>query len=50
MAFDGFIKFDDIEGECSDAKHPAWIEITDCGMEILQNISTTVSSAGGATA
>jgi type VI secretion system secreted protein Hcp len=50
MAFDGFIKFDDIEGESSDAKHPGWIEITDCGMEILQNISTTASSAGGATA
>lgn len=50
MAFDGFIKFSKIEGESTDAKHAGWIEIADCGMEILQTVSTTASSAGGASA
>jgi len=50
MAFDGFIKIGEIKGESTDAKHTGWIEILDCGLDILQNISTTVSSAGGATA
>lgn len=50
MAFDGFIKFSEIEGESSDAKHKGWIEISDCNMEILQTISTTASSSGGASA
>ncbi|MFZ1986439.1 MAG: type VI secretion system tube protein Hcp [Desulfatitalea sp.] len=50
MAFDGFIKIGEIQGESSDAKHTGWIEILDCNMGILQNISTTNSSCGGATA
>ena len=50
MAFDGFIKLKDIEGESSDAKHQGWIEIGDCNMEILQTVSGTASSAGGASA
>jgi type VI secretion system secreted protein Hcp len=50
MAFDGFIKLKDIDGESSDAKHQGWIEISDCTMEILQTVSTTASSAGGAAA
>lgn len=50
MAFDAFIIFDGIEGESTDDKHPGWIEVLSCGMEIQQAISTTASSAGGATA
>jgi type VI secretion system secreted protein Hcp len=50
MAFDGFIKIKGIDGESSDIKHQGWIEISDCNMEILQTISTTASSAGGASA
>ena len=50
MAFDGFIKFKDIDGESTDARHHGWIEISDCNMEILQTVSTTASSAGGASA
>jgi type VI secretion system secreted protein Hcp len=50
MAFDGFIKFSKIDGESTDAKHQGWIEISDCNMEILQTVSTTASSVGGATA
>ena len=45
MAFDGFIKFKEIDGESSDAKHAGWIEISECNLQILQNISTTASSA-----
>ena len=48
MAFDGFLKLKDIDGESSDAKHQGWIEIIDCTMEILQPISNAPSSAGGA--
>ncbi len=50
MAFDGFIKLDGIDGESTDDKHQGWIEICDCNMEILQTVSTTASSAGGAAA
>lgn len=50
MAFDGFIKLKGIEGESSDTKHQGWIEISDCNMEILQTVSATASSAGGAAA
>jgi type VI secretion system secreted protein Hcp len=50
MAFDAFIKFDGIEGESTDGKHSGWIELTSCDMEINQTISTTASSAGGASA
>jgi type VI secretion system secreted protein Hcp len=50
MAFDGFIQFGDIEGESMDDKHRGWIEIQSCNMGILQNISTSDSSVGGATA
>ncbi|MGD9009861.1 MAG: type VI secretion system tube protein Hcp [Desulfobacteraceae bacterium] len=50
MAFDGFMQLDGIEGESSDAKYKGWIEISDCNMEIMQNVSTTASSVGGASA
>ena len=50
MAFDGFIKLKDIDGESADTRHQGWIEISGCNMEILQTVSTTASSAGGAAA
>jgi type VI secretion system secreted protein Hcp len=50
MAFDGFIKIKGVDGESTDAKHNGWIEISDCNMEILQTVSATASSAGGASA
>jgi type VI secretion system secreted protein Hcp len=50
MAFDGFLKIKGIDGESTDTKHQGWIEISDCNMEILQSISATASSAGGASA
>jgi type VI secretion system secreted protein Hcp len=50
MAFDGFLQLNGIEGESTDTKHKAWIEISDCSMEILQSVSTTASSVGGASA
>jgi hypothetical protein len=50
MAFDGFLKIKGIDGESTDTKHQGWIEIGDCNMEILQSISATASSAGGASA
>jgi type VI secretion system secreted protein Hcp len=50
MAFDGFIKFKTIDGESLDSKHQGWIEISDCNMEILQTVTKTASSVGGASA
>jgi type VI secretion system secreted protein Hcp len=50
MAFDGFMQLNGIEGESTDTKHKGWIEISDCNMEIMQRVSTTASSAGGASA
>jgi type VI secretion system secreted protein Hcp len=50
MAFDGFIKIKGIDGESTDTKHQGWIEISDCNMEILQTVSATASSSGGASA
>ncbi len=50
MAFDGFIKFKEIDGESSDAQHQGWIEISDCNMEILQTVSTAASGSGGVAA
>jgi type VI secretion system secreted protein Hcp len=50
MAFDAFLKIDGIEGESTDAKHQGWIEVRSCDNRITQKVSTTASSAGGATA
>lgn len=50
MAFDAFVKIDDIEGESSDHKHPGWIELICYFTGVHQNISKTASSAGGASA
>lgn len=50
MAFDCFIKIDGIEGECSDDSHQSWIEVLFCECGVNQKVSTTASSAGGASA
>jgi hypothetical protein len=38
-----------IEGESTDANHQGWIEVRSCDNRITQKVSTTASSAGGAT-
>jgi type VI secretion system secreted protein Hcp len=48
MAFDAFVKIDDIDGESSDDKHPNWIEIIAFDSRLNQEASSTSSSAGGA--
>jgi type VI secretion system secreted protein Hcp len=50
MAFDAFIKIDGIEGESTNDKHPGWIEALYYKTEVTQKISSTDSSAGGASA
>lgn len=50
MSFDGFIKIDGIEGESTDDQHQGWIEALYFETEINQKISSTASSAGGASA
>jgi type VI secretion system secreted protein Hcp len=50
MASDGFVKIDGIEGESTDAKYQGWIEALYFESEINQKISSTASSAGGASA
>ncbi len=48
--YDYFIKVDNIEGESTDDKHHGWIEVLRYGIGVKQTISTTASSAGGASA
>lgn len=50
MAFDAFVKIEGIEGESTDEKHQGWIELLSCDTRITQKVSTTASSAGGASA
>jgi type VI secretion system secreted protein Hcp len=50
MAFDAFIKIDGIEGESTDDKHQGWIELLRFDMGLSQTVSSTASSAGGASA
>ena len=50
MGFDAFLKIDSIDGESADENHPEWIEIIDYGFGVRQTVSTTASSAGGASA
>lgn len=46
--FDSFLNVDGIPGESTDDKHSAWIEVLSFGHEMLQPVSGTRSSAGGA--
>lgn len=48
MAFDAFLKIDNIPGESTDVKHKDWIEIESFDLCAIQPISSVVSSAGGA--
>ncbi len=50
MAFDCFVKIDRIEGESTDDKHQEWIEVFRFYTEVSQKVSSTASSAGGASA
>ncbi|MEW5801051.1 MAG: type VI secretion system tube protein Hcp [bacterium] len=50
MAFDAFVKIDGIPGESTDDKHKDWIEVLSYSFGISQPTSSTVSSAGGASA
>lgn len=48
MAFDAFLKIDDIPGESTDDQHKDWIEILSFSWGEAQPASATASSAGGA--
>jgi type VI secretion system secreted protein Hcp len=48
MAFDAFVKIEDIEGESTDNKHQGWIEVLSYSTGVNQKASSTASSAGGA--
>ncbi len=50
MAYDVFIKIQDIDGESMDARHVGWIEILSCDLNLRQKVSRTAGSVGGATA
>jgi type VI secretion system secreted protein Hcp len=45
---ESYIKIDGIPGESLDDKHKDWIEVLEVGHEIVQPVSNTKSSAGGA--
>jgi type VI secretion system secreted protein Hcp len=45
---EGYMQIDGIPGESLDDKHKDWIEVLALGHEILQPVSSTKSSAGGA--
>ena len=48
MTFDAFVKFDGINGESTDSKHSGWIEAIQYNTGASQKVSSTASSAGGA--
>ena len=50
MAFDAYIKIDGIQGEALDERHQGWIETLGYSFGAKQSVSSTASSAGGATA
>lgn len=50
MAFDAFIKIEGIEGESTDSRHSGWIEAVNYDLSLSQKVSSTASSAGGASA
>jgi type VI secretion system secreted protein Hcp len=45
---EGYVQIADIPGESTDDKHKDWIEVLGLGHEIVQPVSSTKSSAGGA--
>jgi type VI secretion system secreted protein Hcp len=50
MAFDAFVKIDEIEGESRDEGHCGWIEVIRFAFALRQKISGSPGSAGGASA
>lgn len=49
MSFDAYLKIEGIPGEALDANHKDWIELTDFHYGVMQAVSGTASSSGGAT-
>jgi type VI secretion system secreted protein Hcp len=45
---EGYIQIDGIPGESLNDKHKEWIEVLEVGHEIIQPVSSTKSSVGGA--
>lgn len=50
MAFDCFLKCDEIDGECTDDKHQKWIELLSYSHGVSQPSSGSVSSGGARSA
>lgn len=50
MAFNAFVNFGDIKGECTDKDHKDWVMITRYVHEIAQPASVTQKTAGGRSA
>src|SRR5271170_4761406 len=48
MAFDTYVQIDGVKGEALDDKHKDWIQVLGFEHEMVQPISATKSSAGGA--
>jgi type VI secretion system secreted protein Hcp len=46
--FDAFLQLDGVPGEATDDKHKDWIELLSYDHSMMQPVSTTRSSAGGA--
>ena len=47
MAFNGFVNFGDMKGECTDKDHKDWVTIVKYDHAITQPASVTQKSAGG---
>jgi len=45
---DTFLKIDNVDGEALDEKHSNWIEVLSFGHDMMQQVSNTRSTAGGA--
>lgn len=50
MSFDAFMQVDGVEGESLDADHKGWIELLSYHYDVIQSISQSASSSGGASA
>jgi type VI secretion system secreted protein Hcp len=50
MAFDAFLKIDDIKGESTDDKHKDWIEVLSYSHGLSQPTTASASSGGARTA
>jgi type VI secretion system secreted protein Hcp len=50
MGYDAFIHITGLDGESADDRHRGWIEMTQYEFNVQQKVSSTASSAGGASA